>query len=164
MTIIVVAYVVNTLYEIFGPGPTTEVKESKLCKGGHSWKSVILITSDNLKEFKGGDDKFLDNTQHYCHACGYLPSKNKMLKPEILAETNLQNEAIEKNAQRIQDIETLKKECLDNYIKHRGLMSVEEREGIEFGFDLYDSFIQNLPNLLKNRELERIVNKLKLSS
>ena len=158
LVVVGLAYLGNYFQEASSTEPLGKVKEDLLCSL-HIWKEAVFLHKDNKAEFDADPSKFVKKTTHYCSKCGYAPSLERMVKPKFLEFLNEQQKLLEENEQRRQDIDYLKQMWLDEFFKHND-MTISEQKLVYKGYNHYDLFVDNLPALVKARELERIVKNL----
>lgn len=125
----------------------------------HIWKEAVFLNHSNRAEFDADPEKFLKKKSYYCTKCGSVPSLKKIVKPKFLVYLNHQQERLEESEQKRLDIEELKRMWLEEFLKHHKL-AFDNQEWAIKGFNHYDSFVENLPKLVKAKQLARLMKKL----
>lgn len=165
--ILVFFYILGS-YDYHINEPLQDIDEGRLCNGPHQWESVYIIDYKKLKEFnslKNNEDVVRFTKQlprrPTCMNCGLISNMDSMLKPRYLQKVRNSVKAEKENHRRVEDIRELKEEFFQAYIESLGSPSMEEETLIRDGYELYASFVEQLPELLKQREFKRVMENLK---
>lgn len=134
----------------------TKIDKSKLCKL-HNWNQARFIGKNQYDDCLANPDKYKETT--FCTDCGYVPSFKKMVVPLYLQKVQAQLDFAAAAKRRSEIIDELKIEFQRAFFKRQQGLTTGEIIQIKRGWDLYESFLDVLPEMVAIKEFEKLNNK-----